>query len=41
MAVKGDYFETGKLLAQRRRKDVGMNTEVRDVHDRPPGESDE
>src|SRR5467141_635063 len=41
MAVKGDYFETGKLLAQRRRKDVGMNTEVRDVHDRPPAESDE
>ena len=41
MAVKGDYFETGKLLAQRRRKDVGMNTEVRDMHDRPPAESDE
>ncbi len=30
-AVKGDYFETGKLLAKRRRKDVRMNTEVRDV----------
>ena len=41
MAVKGDYFETGKLLAKRRRKDVGMNTEVRDMHDRPPAESDE
>ena len=41
MAVKGDYFETGKLLAKRRRKDVGMNTEVRDMRDRPPAESDE
>src|SRR5881396_597601 len=41
MAVKGDYFETGKLLAKRRRKDVGMNTEVRELPGRPPGESDE
>jgi len=41
MAVKGDYFETGKLLAQRRRKDVGMNTEVRELPDRPTSESDE
>ena len=31
LAVKGDYFETGKELAKRRRKDVGMNTEVRDL----------
>ena len=31
LAVKGDYFETGELLAKRRRKDVRMNTEVRDV----------
>jgi len=30
-AVKGDYFETGKLLAARRRKDVPMNTEVREL----------
>jgi len=30
-AVRGDYFETGKLLAERKRKDVGMNTEVRDL----------
>lgn len=30
-AVKGDYFETGKQIAKRRRKDVKMNTEVRDV----------
>jgi UbiD family decarboxylase len=33
-AVKGEYFETGELLAKRRRKDIAMNTEVRDV----PGE---
>ena len=30
-AVKGDYFETGKLIARRRRKDLRINTEVRDV----------
>src|SRR6266851_550423 len=33
LAVKGDYFETGKLLVKRRRKDVRMNTEVRDVQE--------
>jgi 4-hydroxy-3-polyprenylbenzoate decarboxylase len=33
MAVKGDYFETGKAIAQRRRKDVAMNTDVRRVSD--------
>jgi len=26
--VKGDYWETGKIIAQRRRGDVKMNTEV-------------
>ena len=31
LAVKGDYFETGKELEKRKRKDVGMNTEVRDL----------
>jgi 4-hydroxy-3-polyprenylbenzoate decarboxylase len=31
LAVKGDYFETGKLIAKRRRNDLRMNTEVRDV----------
>jgi len=31
--VKGDYFETGKLLVRRRRKDVKMNTEVRDLQE--------
>jgi len=30
-AVRGDYFETGKLLAARRRKDLPMNTEVREL----------
>jgi UbiD family decarboxylase len=33
LAVKGDYFETGKLIAKRRRKDVKMNTEVRTLKD--------
>ena len=31
LAVNGGYFETGKLIAKRRRKDVRMNTEVRDL----------
>jgi 4-hydroxy-3-polyprenylbenzoate decarboxylase len=31
LAVRGDYFETGKSIAQRRRKDVAMNTDVRRV----------
>jgi 4-hydroxy-3-polyprenylbenzoate decarboxylase len=30
-AVRGDYFVTGEMLVKRRRKDVPMNTEVRDV----------
>jgi 4-hydroxy-3-polyprenylbenzoate decarboxylase len=29
LATRGDYFETGRIIAQRRRKDVPMNTEVR------------
>jgi len=29
--VKSEYFESGKRIAKRRRKDVKMNTEVRDV----------
>ena len=28
-AVESDYFRTGEIIAQRRRKDLGMNTEVR------------
>ena len=31
LATDGDYFETGRIVAQRRRKDVEMNTEVRRV----------
>src|SRR5499426_1036152 len=30
-AVRGEYFETGKLLAARRRTDLPMNTEVREL----------
>ena len=30
-AVRGDYFDTGAMLEKRRRKDVRMNTEVRNV----------
>jgi 4-hydroxy-3-polyprenylbenzoate decarboxylase len=32
-AVRGDYWETGRIIAQRRRRDVTMNTELRDVGD--------
>jgi 4-hydroxy-3-polyprenylbenzoate decarboxylase len=38
-AVRGDYFEYGKQLVGRRRKDVPMNTEVRDL--RPASEDNE
>jgi len=34
-AVRGEYFETGKEIATRRRKDVAMNTEVRDLAPKP------
>ena len=33
LATAGDYFETGRIIAQRRRNDVEMNTEVRRVDD--------
>jgi 4-hydroxy-3-polyprenylbenzoate decarboxylase len=32
-AVRGDYFAAGKQLVNRRRKDVRMNTEVRNVRE--------
>ena len=32
-AVQGDHWENGRIAAQRRRKDVAMNTEVRNVPD--------
>ncbi|HUQ24823.1 MAG TPA: UbiD family decarboxylase [Burkholderiales bacterium] len=38
-AVRGEYFEYGKELVKRRRKDVPMNTEVRDL--RPASEDNE
>jgi len=31
LAVKGEYFKTGEAIARRRRRDVRMNTEVRDA----------
>jgi UbiD family decarboxylase len=40
LAVKGEYFETGEKLVQRRRKDVAMNTEVK-RHGADKAESDE
>jgi 4-hydroxy-3-polyprenylbenzoate decarboxylase len=33
-ATRGDYFNYGETLVPRRRADVGMNTEVRDVEER-------
>src|SRR5580704_12606747 len=33
-ATQGDYFETGKRQEARRRKDVAMNTEVRNVEEK-------
>ena len=35
-ATRGEYFETGAQLEKRRRKDVRMNTEVRNVDERKP-----
>jgi 4-hydroxy-3-polyprenylbenzoate decarboxylase len=40
LAVKGEYFQTGEKLVERRRKDVAMNTEVR-RHGGEKAESDE
>jgi len=37
--VRGEYFEYGNELVKRRRKDVPMNTEVRDL--RPASEDNE
>ncbi len=36
-AVKGDYWQTGEIIAQRRRSDVKMNTEVRTLGEGTPG----
>jgi 4-hydroxy-3-polyprenylbenzoate decarboxylase len=38
-AVRGDYWDTGKIIAQRRRNDVPMNTEIRTLGEGNPGAS--
>ena len=38
-AVRGDYWETGRIIAQRRRGDVAMNTEIRTLGEGNPGAS--
>lgn len=35
LAVQSEYWQTGQAMAQRRRTDVEMNTEVRDVEEDP------
>lgn len=36
-AVEGDFWKTGEVIAQRRRSDVSMNTEVRTLDEGTPG----
>ena len=36
-AVKGDYWQTGEIIAQKRRGDLKMNTEVRTLGEGTPG----
>ena len=38
-AARGDYWETGRIIAQRRRGDVAMNTEIRTLGEGNPGAS--
>jgi 4-hydroxy-3-polyprenylbenzoate decarboxylase len=38
-AVRGDYWDTGKIIAQRRRNDIPMNTEIRTLGEGNPGAS--
>ena len=33
-AVESDYWTTGDIIAQRRRNDIEMNTEVRTLKDK-------
>ena len=40
-AVRSDYWETGKIIADYRRNDVEMNTEVRTLDIGNPGVGDE
>ena len=39
-AVKGDYWQTGEIIAQKRRGDLKMNTEVRTLGEGTPGAGD-
>ncbi len=39
-AVRSEYWDTGRILAQRRRGDVAMNTEVRTLDEGNPGAGD-
>jgi hypothetical protein len=36
-AVRSEYWETGKIIAQRRRGDLDMNTEIRTLEEGNPG----
>ena len=36
-AVEGDFWKTGEVIAQRRRSDISMNTEVRTLDEGTPG----
>ena len=36
-AVRSEYWDTGKIIAQRRRNDVPMNTEIRTLNEGNPG----
>ena len=38
-AVRSEYWETGQIIAQRRRGDVAMNTEIRTLDEGNPGAS--
>ncbi|MBD21071.1 MAG: carboxylase [Rhodospirillaceae bacterium] len=39
-AVKGEYWQTGEIIAQKRRGDLKMNTEVRTLGEGTPGAGD-
>ena len=39
-AVRGDYWQTGEIIAQKRRGDLKMNTEVRTLGEGTPGAGD-
>ncbi len=40
-AVRGDYWQTGEIIAQKRRGDLKMNTEVRTLGEGTPGAGDQ